>query len=158
MHIPNDEAGILAASLEYEKITSNLSKVQFYKISINNFHLKKLKILQMTELFESVKAKNTCLAGWCKENVGSLESLTNQWEKLLPMIENHHILLQGQLEIVKENLQLGISNLNDEAEVFLIKWEDTIKDLESNTDTDFSMFKDRKLQWSNLKGKRETIM
>lgn len=112
----------------------------------------------MTQLFENVIAKNTCLAGWCKESVGSLESLTNQWEKLLPMIENHHILLQGQLEIVKENLQLGISNLNDEAEVFLIKWEDTIKDLESNVDTNFAMFKDRKQQWINIKEKRENLM
>lgn len=112
----------------------------------------------MTQLFENVISKNTCLAGWCKESVGSLESLTNQWEKLLPMIENHHILLQGQLEIVKENLQLGISNLNDEAEVFLIKWEDTIKDLESNVDTNFAMFKDRKQQWINIKEKRENLM
>lgn len=112
----------------------------------------------MTDLLQSVQNKNTCLAGWCKENVGSLDSLIIQWEKLLPLVENHHILLQGQLEVIKENLLSNINNLNEDAEKFLIKWEDTLKDLEVNADSDFEMFKERKRQWQMIKDKRDNLM
>lgn len=112
----------------------------------------------MTELLKSVQSKNTCLAGWCKETVGSLDSLITQWEKLLPLIENHHLLLQGQLEGIKENLLGKINNLNDEAEKFLIKWEDTLKDLEANADSDFEIFKERKHQWAEFIERRDSLM
>lgn len=112
----------------------------------------------MTELLKSVQNKNTCLAGWCKETVGSLDSLIMQWEKLLPLIENHHLLLQGQLGAIKENLLSKINNLNDDAEKFLIKWEDTLKDLEANDDSDFEIFKERKQQWEEFVERRDNLM
>jgi dynein heavy chain 2, cytosolic len=112
----------------------------------------------MTELLKSVQSKNNCLAGWCKETVGSLDSLIMQWEKLLPLIENHHLLLQGQLEVIKESLLGKINNLNEEAEKFLIKWEDTLKDLEASSDSDFEIFKERKRQWGEFLERRDTLM
>jgi dynein heavy chain 2, cytosolic len=111
----------------------------------------------MTELLKSVQDKNTCLAGWCKENVGSLDSLVAQWEKLLPLIENHHMLLQGQIEVIKGSLLGKINNLNDDAEKFLIKWEDTLKDLEANADSDFEIFKERKRQWEEFIERRDAL-
>lgn len=112
----------------------------------------------MTELLKSVQSKNTCLAGWCKENVGSLDSLIAKWEKLLPLIENHHLLLQGQLEVIKDSLHGKITNLNDDAEKFLIKWEDTLKDLEANANSDFDIFKERKRQWGEFVERRDNLM
>jgi dynein heavy chain 2, cytosolic len=111
----------------------------------------------MTELLKSVQSKNTCLAGWCKETVGSLDSLIAKWEKLLPLIENHHLLLQGQLEVIKDQLLGKINTLNDDAEKFLIKWEDTLKDLEANADSDFEIFKERKRQWREFVEKRDNL-
>lgn len=112
----------------------------------------------MTDLLKSVQSKNTCLAGWCKESVGSLDSLVTQWDKLLPLIENHHILLQGQVEVIKESLLGKINTLNEEAEKFLIKWEDTLKYLEGETDSNFEVFKDRKRQWSDFVERKDNLM
>ena len=155
-HIPNDESGIISASFKYEKIVEDLPRVRifFYKISLINVII----IFQMTELLKNVQSKNTCLAGWCKETVGSLDSLIAQWEKLLPLIENHHLLLQGQLEVIKGNLLGKIHSLNEDAEKFLIKWEDTLKDLEANSDSDFEMFKERKRQWEEFVERRDNLM
>lgn len=137
-HIPNDDVGIIGASFKYEKIVRDLPR--------------------MTELLKSVQSKNTCLSGWCKETVGSLDSLIVQWEKLLPLIENHHLLLQGQLDVIKENL-LGKTNaLSSDAEKFLIKWEDTLKDLETNNDIDYNVLRERKLQWLEYVERRDTLM
>lgn len=111
----------------------------------------------MTQLLKNVQDKNNCLAGWCKEAVRS-DSLNAQWEKLLPLIDNHHILLQGQLEMIKENLLGKIHILNDDAEKFLIKWEDTLKDLEANSNSDFEIFKERKRQWEDFIDRRDNLM
>lgn len=112
----------------------------------------------MTELLKNVQSKNTCLAGWCKETVGSLDSLAVQWEKLLPLIENHHLLLQGQLEVIKESLLSKINHLNSEGQKFLIKWEDTLKDLEANPESDFEIFRERKNQWQEFTDRRDNLM
>lgn len=111
----------------------------------------------MTEMLTNIQNKNTCLVGWCKESVGSLESLTVLWAKLLPLVENHHLLLQGHLEVITENLHIKINNLNDEAENFSIKWEDTLKDLEVNKDFDFAIYKERKKVWQELIDKKEEL-
>lgn len=137
-HIPNDDNGIISAGFKYERIVQEQPR--------------------MTELLKSVQSKNTCLIGWCKESVGSLDSLIVQWEKLLPLIENHQMLLQGQLEVIKENLLNKINTLNSDAEKFLIKWEDTLKDLESNADVDFEIFKERKLQWMEFIDRRDMLL
>lgn len=137
-HIPSDDNGMISASFKYERIVEELPR--------------------MKELLKGVQSKNTCLIGWCKESVGSLDSLLVQWEKLLPLIDNHQSLLQGQLEIIKENLLTKIHSLNSEAEKFLIKWEDTLKDLESNADVDFDIFKERKLQWMEFIDRRDMLV
>jgi dynein heavy chain 2, cytosolic len=137
-HIPSDDTGIISASFKYEKIVQDLPR--------------------MTEMLKSVQSKNTCLAGWCKESVGSLDSIITQWEKLLPLIDNHHMLLQGQLEVIKDNLLTKINTLNSDAEKFLIKWEDTLKDLESNSDIEFDVFRERKLQWVEFLERRDLLM
>ena len=111
----------------------------------------------MTELLKNVQSKNTCLAGWCKETVGSLDSLVAKWEKLLPLVDNHHLLLKGQLEVIKESLLGKIHNLNEDAEKFLIKWEDTLKDLEANAGSDFEVFKERKHQWEDFVMRRDNL-
>lgn len=136
-HIPNDDNGIISASFKYEKIVQDLPR--------------------MTELLKNVQAKNTCMLGWCKETVGSLDSLVVQWEKLLPLVDNHQVLLQGQLEAIKDCLLGKINSLNNDAEKFLIKWEDTLKDLESNSEIDFEIFKERKLQWVEFLERRDLL-
>jgi hypothetical protein len=112
----------------------------------------------MTELFQIINSKNNCLMGWCKESVGSLDSLIQQWERLLPLIDNHHVLIQGQVESIKENLKGKIKNLNDETEKYLIKFEDTLKDLESDPDFDIENFNRRKLDWNEFVEKRDVLM
>ena len=111
----------------------------------------------MTEMLTNIQNKNTCLVGWCKETVGSLDSLTVLWEKLLPLVDNHHLLLQGHLEVITENLHVKMNNLNEEAENFSIKWEDTLKDLEVNTDFDFAIYKERKMMWQELIDKKDEL-
>lgn len=138
-HIPSDDdTGIISASFKYEKIVQDLPR--------------------MTELLKNVQDKNICLSGWCKETVGSLDSLIVQWEKLLPLIENHQVLLQGQLEVIKENIQGKIKLLNSDAEKFLIKWEDTLKDMEASNDVNFEVFKERKVQWIEFTQRRDVLL
>lgn len=156
-HIPNDENGIISASFKYEKIVEDLPRVRM-KMFLIVFSNSPFVSMQMTEILKSIQSKNTCLAGWCKESVGSLDSLVTQWDKLLPLIENHHILLQGQVEVIKENLLSKINNLNADAEKFLIKWEDTLKDLEANADSSFETFKERKQQWNTFVERKDNLM
>lgn len=84
----------------------------------------------MSELIRSVQTKDTCLAGWCKERVSALSSLLLQWDQLQPLIENHQSVLQGQLDIIKENLTDQVESITEETEKFAIRWEATLKDLE----------------------------
>lgn len=156
-HIPSEETGIISASFKYEKIVEDLPRVRNW-IFNKSLTKSQVQFSQMTELLKNVQSKNTCLAGWCKETVGSLDSLIAKWEKLLPLIENHHVLLQGQLEVIKGSLLGKINNLNDDAEKFLIKWEDTLKDLEANADSDFEIFRERKRQWEEFVGRRDNLM
>lgn len=137
-HIPSDDVGIIGASFKYEKILQDLPR--------------------MTDLLKNVQNKNTCLSGWCKETVGSLDSLVVNWEKLLPLIENHHVLLRGQLDVIRENLLSKINSLNGDAEKFLIKWEDTLKELETNSEFDFNIIKERKVQWLEFIEKRDALV
>lgn len=109
-NIPQDELGISESSAKYEKIVSDLPK--------------------MTEMIKSLQGKDGCLAGWCKERVSALNGIQTQWNQLQPLIENHQTLLQGRLDIIKENILRQINELNDEAEKFSIRWESTIRDLE----------------------------
>ena len=54
-------------------------------------------------------------------------------------------------------MHVKINNLNDEAENFSIKWEDTLKDLEVNKDFDFAIYKERKKMWQELIDKKDEL-
>ncbi|XP_062711545.1 cytoplasmic dynein 2 heavy chain 1 [Aedes albopictus] len=136
-NIPQDELGISESSAKYEKIVSDLPK--------------------MTEMIKSLQGKDGCLAGWCKERVSALSGILTQWNQLQPLIENHQTLLQGRLDIIKENILRQINELNDEAEKFSIRWESTIRDLETNDNADMSLFRERQGQWKGIIAKRETL-
>ncbi|KFB35182.1 AGAP010790-PA-like protein [Anopheles sinensis] len=136
-NIPQDELGIAESSAKYEKIIHDLPK--------------------MSELMKSLQGKDSCLAGWCKERVSALGGILLQWNQLQPLIDNHQTLLQGRLDIIKENILRQINELNDEAEKFSIRWESTIKDLETNENADMSLFRDRQSQWKQILNKRETL-
>ncbi|XP_059611101.1 cytoplasmic dynein 2 heavy chain 1 [Phlebotomus argentipes] len=136
-NIPLDENGISEAGAKYEKITSELPK--------------------MTELIKSVQGKDTCLAGWCKERVTSLANLLVGWDQLQPLIDNHHTVLQRQIDIMKDHLTGQIENLTEEAEKFLIRWEATLAEMEANEKADLSIFRERQQQWEALKEKKEHL-
>lgn len=136
-NIPMDENGISEAGAKYEKITSELPK--------------------MTELIKSVQGKDTCLAGWCKERVTSLANILVGWDQLQPLIDNHHTVLQHQIDIMKDHLTGQIENLAEEAEKFLIRWEATLAEMEANEKADLSVFRERQQQWESLKEKKEQL-
>uniref|UniRef100_A0A182JQU2 Cytoplasmic dynein 2 heavy chain 1 n=1 Tax=Anopheles christyi TaxID=43041 RepID=A0A182JQU2_9DIPT len=136
-NIPQDELGIAESSAKYEKIIHDLPK--------------------MSELMKSLQGKDTCLAGWCKERVSALAGILLQWNQLQPLIDNHQTLLQGRLDIIKENILRQINELNDEAEKFSIRWESTIRDLETNENADMLLFRERQTQWKQILTKRETL-
>ncbi|XP_040163455.1 cytoplasmic dynein 2 heavy chain 1 [Anopheles arabiensis] len=136
-NIPQDELGIAESSAKYEKIVHELPK--------------------MSELMKALQGKDSCLAGWCKERVSALGGILLQWNQLQPLIDNHQTLLQGRLDIIKENILRQINELNDEAEKFSIRWESTIRDLETNENADMSLFRERQTQWKQILTKRETL-
>ncbi|XP_001847712.2 cytoplasmic dynein 2 heavy chain 1 [Culex quinquefasciatus] len=136
-NIPQDEWGISESSAKYEKIVCDLPK--------------------MTELMKSLQGKDSCLAGWCKERVSALGGILIQWNQLHPLIENHQTLLQGRLDIIKENILRQINELNNEAEKFSIRWESTIRDLETNDNADMTLFRERQGQWQTIISQRETL-
>ncbi|XP_058827016.1 cytoplasmic dynein 2 heavy chain 1-like [Topomyia yanbarensis] len=136
-NIPQDEWGISESSAKYEKIVSDLPR--------------------MTELIKSLQGKDSCLAGWCKERVSALGGILTQWNQLQPLIENHQSLLQGRLDIIKENILRQITELNEEADKFSIRWESTIRDLETNDHADMTLFRERQSQWKSIVNKRETL-
>lgn len=111
----------------------------------------------MNELLKTVEGKDTCLAGWCKERVSALSGILMQWDQLQPLIENHSAVLQRQIGIMRDYIESQMSNLQDEAEKFHIRWESTIKDLEINETVNLQIFKDRQLTWSGLKQKRDLL-
>uniref|UniRef100_A0A182W9J8 Cytoplasmic dynein 2 heavy chain 1 n=1 Tax=Anopheles minimus TaxID=112268 RepID=A0A182W9J8_9DIPT len=136
-NIPQDELGIAESSAKYEKIIHDLPK--------------------MGELMKALQGKDSCLAGWCKERVSALGGILLQWNQLQPLIDNHQTLLQGRLDIIKENILRQINELNDEAEKFSIRWESTIRDLETNENADMSLFRERQSQWKQILAKRESL-
>ncbi|XP_053681370.1 cytoplasmic dynein 2 heavy chain 1 [Anopheles nili] len=136
-NIPQDELGIAESSAKYEKIVHDLPR--------------------MSELMKTLQGKDSCLAGWCKERVSALSGILLQWNQLQPLIDNHQTLLQGRLDIIRENVLRQITELNDEAEKFAIRWESTIKDLETNENADMSLFRERQGQWKQILAKRETL-
>jgi dynein heavy chain 2, cytosolic len=137
-HIPQDESKIIEASAKYEKIVQDLPK--------------------MADVLKNVQEKDTCLAGWCKERVSSLMSIQSQWEQLQPLVENHQSLLQGRLDIFKNEVLNKVFTLGEESEKFLIRWQTTLQELESNDEADINIFKDRLQQWDVILEKKAQMM
>lgn len=137
-NVPMDESSITESGIKYEKIMTELPKV--------------------TETLNLVKAKDTCLAGWCKERVTTLASMLIQWEKLQPLLENHAVILQRQVDMIKDQAQAQIQNLQNEAEKFIIRWESTIAELEANEDATLDMFKERQEHWQEILTKKEQLL
>ncbi|CAD7084661.1 unnamed protein product [Hermetia illucens] len=137
-NVPMDEAGIAESGAKYERIVAELPKI--------------------TETLNLVKGKNTCLAGWCKERVSALSEILNQWNKLQPLIENHSVVLQRQVEIMRDHITTQLTNIKDEAEKFALRWESTIAELESNPDSTLELFQERQQHWKAILEKRGKLL
>lgn len=105
---------------------------------------------KMSEILKSVEAKDSCLAGWCRERVSALNGILNQWEQLQPLIENHSAALKIQIDAVKNQVEFQVVNLKDEMEKFQIRWEAAIVELENNEETKLDVFKDRQNGWQTI--------
>lgn len=111
----------------------------------------------MSEILKSVEAKDSCLAGWCRERVSALNGIQNQWEQLQPLMENHSAALKIQIDTVKNQVEFQIVNLKDEMEKFQIRWEATIAELENNEETKLDLFKDRQNGWQTIVEKKTKL-
>lgn len=104
----------------------------------------------MNEVLNSVQAKDSCLAGWCRERVSALNGILNQWEQLQPLIDNHSATLRVQIDVLKNQVEVQMSNLKDEIEKFGIRWDSTIAELEQNEEANLELFKDRLSGWLTI--------
>lgn len=143
--------------MKYEKIMSELPKVcLFEQHSFNTCSM--FPLLQISETLTLVREKDTCLAGWCKERVSALDGILTQWEKLQPLIENHAVILQRQVNLIKDQAHTQIQNLRNEADKFLLRWESMIAELEANEDTTLELFKDRQEHWLQIQTKKSQLL
>ncbi|XP_053958646.1 cytoplasmic dynein 2 heavy chain 1 [Anastrepha ludens] len=137
-NVPMDETSITESGMKYEKMMTELPKV--------------------SETLDAVKSKDTCLAGWCKERVTALANILLQWERLQPLIENHAVILQRQVDMIKDQAHSQIQNLQNEAEKFFLRWESTISELESNENATLELFKERQEHWQQLQAKKVQLL
>ncbi|XP_002132927.3 cytoplasmic dynein 2 heavy chain 1 [Drosophila pseudoobscura] len=137
-NVPMDEGSISQSGMKYEKIMSELP--------------------QIGETLEVVRAKDACLAGWCKERVTALTGILQQWEQLQPLLENHAVILQRQVDMIKNQAQTQLQNLRNEAEKFLLRWESTIAELEANEQSTLEVFKERRQHWQQLQTKKQQLL
>ncbi|CAD6999081.1 unnamed protein product [Ceratitis capitata] len=137
-NVPMDETTITESGMKYEKMMSELPKI--------------------SETLDSVKGKDSCLAGWCKERVTALSNILLQWERLQPLIENHAVILQRQVDMIKDQAQSQIQNLQNEAEKFFLRWESTISELESNENATLELFKERQEHWQQIQAKKTQLL
>lgn len=137
-NVPLDDKGIADAGAKYEKIVNELPK--------------------MKELLKAVQEKDTCLAGWCKERVSSLGQILLQWEQIQPLIDNHHSVLQHQIDIMKDHIGLQLNNLSEEIERFEYRWEATLAELEADETSDLTLFNERQNQWNLIKEKSDHLL
>lgn len=111
----------------------------------------------MRKTLASVERKDTCLAGWCKERVSSLGNLVTQWDQLQPLIENHSIVLQRQIDLMRDHIESRLSSLKEETEKFEIRWETTVTDLRTNEVYNSKLFHERQASWSGIKENRTEL-
>lgn len=119
----------------------------------NNFSI----YFQMQDTLNSVQAKDSCLAGWCRERVSALNGILNQWEQLQPLIDNHSATLRVQIDILKNQVEVHMANLKDEIEKFEIRWDSTISELEQNEEANLELFKDRLRGWLAIEEQKEKL-
>lgn len=137
-NVPMDEGSISQSGMKYEKIMSELPQVS--------------GILQL------VRGKDACLAGWCKERVTALAAIMQQWEQLQPLLENHAVILQRQVDMIKTQAHTQLQNLRNEADKFLLRWESTIAELEANENASLEMFQERRTHWQQLQAKKLQLL
>lgn len=111
----------------------------------------------MEDILDSVKAKDSCLAGWCRERVSALNGIINQWEQLQPLIDNHSAALKVQIDVLRNQVDFQLANLKDEVEKFEIRWDSTITELAQNEDASLELFKDRLRGWIAIEEQKEKL-
>lgn len=111
----------------------------------------------MQEILQSVQAKDSCLASWCRERVSALNGIMNQWEQLQPLIDNHSAALKVQIDVLKNQVEFQMADLKDEIEKFEIRWDSTIKELEQNEEATLELFKDRLCGWLLIEEQKEKL-
>lgn len=111
----------------------------------------------MEEVLHSVQAKDSCLAGWCRERVSALNGIISQWEQLQPLIDNHSAALKVQIDVLKNQIDFQLTNLKDEIEKFEIRWDSTIAELEQNEEASLELFKDRLRGWLSIEEQKEKL-
>lgn len=111
----------------------------------------------MKEVLHSVQAKDSCLAGWCRERVSALNGILNQWEQLQPLIDNHSASLKVQIDVLKNQVDFQMANLKDEIEKFEIRWDSTISELEHNEEANLELFKERLRGWLLIDEQKEKL-
>ncbi|XP_055390537.1 cytoplasmic dynein 2 heavy chain 1 [Condylostylus longicornis] len=136
-NVPMHGALIAESGARYEKIVAEYPKI--------------------STVLERVKGKDTCLAGWCKERVSALSNILNQWEKLQPLIENHSVVLQRQVDIMKDHIKTKIFNMTNEVEKFMLRWESSVTELENMDEINLDLFKDRQENWKLIKEQFEKL-
>lgn len=122
----------------------------------------KVELPQMEALLTQLKAKDTCLAGWCKERVATLAAVEGRWEQLQPLIQNYSEVLQQHVVMMKEQVVTHLRNLSEEAEKFLIRWQATMREIETSVaegeeDNHLHVYRERKEQWAALVARREAL-
>ncbi|KAL7738788.1 hypothetical protein ACLKA6_008441 [Drosophila palustris] len=137
-NVPMDEGSISQSGMKYEKIMSELP--------------------QVSATLELVREKDACLAGWCKERVTALAAIMLQWEQLQPLLENHAVILQRQVDMIKTQAHTQLQNLRSEADKFLLRWESTIAELEANENASLELFKERRSHWQQLLAKKQQLL
>lgn len=137
-NVPMDEGSISQSGMKYEKIMSELPQIE--------------------KTLEAVRAKDSCLGGWCKERVTALSGILLQWEQLQPLLENHAVILQRQVDMIKNQAETQLQNLKNEAEKFLLRWESTISELEANEHSTLDVFKERRFHWQQLQEKKTQLL
>ncbi|KAH8278084.1 hypothetical protein KR026_009737 [Drosophila bipectinata] len=137
-NVPMDEGSISQSGMKYEKIMTELP--------------------QIAKTLDAVRGKDACLAGWCKERVTALSAILQQWEQLHPLLENHAVILQRQVDMIKNQAETQLQNLKNEAEKFLLRWESTIAELEANENAGLEVFKERRLHWQQLQEKKKQLL
>lgn len=136
-NVPLDEVGIAEAGAKYERIMAELPA--------------------MRERLAAVERKDTCLAGWCKERVSTLAHLVTQWDQLQPLIENHSLVLQRQVDMMRDHIEAQLGGWREEAEKFEIRWEATVEELRSGDECRPQLLRERQQSWREISERHERL-